>query len=106
MEGDDRWGEAGGTGLAANATQARAARALVEALSPLDARTAALLRALAHQLRNPLTAALGYLELLDDGSLGPLTAEQQRVLKVVADGMFRLAELVEELEPGASAGRG
>jgi signal transduction histidine kinase len=76
---------------------------LVEALSPLDARTAELLGALSHQLRNPLTAVLGYLELLTDGSLGPLTEEQERVLRVVAAGMARLAEFVDDLEPGASA---
>lgn len=76
---------------------------MVEALSPLDARTAELLGALSHQLRNPLTAVLGYLELLTDGSLGPLTEEQERVLRVVAAGMARLAEFVDDLEPGASA---
>lgn len=75
----------------------------MEALSPLDAHTAELLGALSHQLRNPLTAVLGYLELLTDGSLGPLTEEQQRVLRVVAAGMARLAEFIEDLEPGASA---
>lgn len=78
-------------------------RALVEALSPLDARTAELLAALSHELRNPLTTVLGYLELLADGSLGPLSEEQQRVLRVVASGMTRLAAFADELEPGASA---
>jgi signal transduction histidine kinase len=100
--GDDQRDEAA-VGLAAQACDTRATRALVEALSPLDARTARLLSALSHQLRNPLTSVLGYLELLSDGSLGPLTEEQQRVLQVVAAGMTRLAEFADELEPGASA---
>jgi signal transduction histidine kinase len=103
--GDDRRGEAG-AGLTANSVESRATVALVEALSPLDARMAGLLSALSHQLRNPLTTVLGYLELVTDGSLGPLTVEQQRVLRIVAAGMTRLTEFVEDLEPGASAGRG
>lgn len=105
MVGDDRQVELR-LDFGAGGAESRAARALVEALSPLDARTARLLSALSHQLRNPLTTVLGYLELLSDGSLGPLTCEQQRVLRMVAAGMSRLAEFAEELEPGASAGRG
>jgi signal transduction histidine kinase len=103
--GDDRRGEAG-AGLTANGVETRATVALVEALSPLDVRMARLLSALSHQLRNPLTTVLGYLELVTDGSLGPLTVEQQRVLRIVAAGMTRLAEFAEDLDPGASAGRG
>jgi signal transduction histidine kinase len=77
----------------------------MEALSPLDTRTAGLLRALSHQLRNPLTTALGYLEMLADGSLGPLTGEQLRVLRMVVGGVSVLAEYVEDLEPRAWAGQ-
>ena len=85
---------------------ARPGRALLEALGPLDAGTAGLLSAYSHQLRNPLTSILGYLELVTDGSLGPMTAEQQRVLRTVADGMTRLASLIDDLEPHERAGRG
>lgn len=81
----------------------RATRALVQALSPLDASSTALLAAVSHQLRNPLTAVIGYLELLTDGSLGTLSEEQQRVLGVMAAGITRLAEFVDDLEPGAAA---
>ena len=75
----------------------------MEALSPLDARTTGLLRALSHELRNPLTTVLGYLELLTDGALGPLTEEQQRVLSLVAGAMSELVDVVEDLE--AAPGR-
>ncbi|MBR7830182.1 hypothetical protein KDK95_28015 [Actinospica sp. MGRD01-02] len=102
MVGDDRRGEAV-AGVAAQPGDARATVALVEALSPLDARTAGLLQALSHQLRNPLTAVIGYLELLTDGTLGPLSMEQQRVLRVVVAGVTRLAEFVDDLEPGSPA---
>jgi light-regulated signal transduction histidine kinase (bacteriophytochrome) len=73
----------------------------VEALRPLDAHGAELLSALAHHLRTPLTSALGYLELLTDESLGPLTAEQDRVLRTVGASVERLARMVDELDPAA-----
>jgi len=85
---------------------ARPGLALVEALSPLDADTAHLLAALAHQLRTPLTSVLGYLELLLDGSMDPLTAEQERVLHTVAASMTRLAAYVDDLEPRSRVGPG
>ena len=78
---------------------ARPGRALIEALGPLDATATDLLSAYSHQLRTPLTSVLGYLELVTDGTLGPMTAEQQRVLRTVADGMTRLAALIDQLEP-------
>jgi signal transduction histidine kinase len=86
------------------AESARPSAALVAALRPLDARGAELLSALTHQLRTPLTSALGYLELLTDESLGPLTAEQVRVLGTVGASMERLARMVDELDP-ATDGR-
>jgi signal transduction histidine kinase len=81
-------------------------RALIEALGPLDAGTASLLSAFSHQLRTPLTSVLGYLEMVTDGMLGPMTVEQERVLRTVADGMTRLAALIEDLEPRGRVGRG
>lgn len=88
-----------------NGGRSRPTQALVEALGPLDARKADILGALSHQLRNPLTSVLGYLELLADGSLGPLTAEQERALHMVADGVARLCAYVDELDPGDPAGQ-
>jgi two-component system phosphate regulon sensor histidine kinase PhoR len=81
-------------------------RALLEALGPLDSGTAGLLSALSHELRTPLTSVLGYLELITDGSLGPMTADQQRVLLIVAEGVARLTSMIEDLEPYGRAARG
>lgn len=78
---------------------ARPCVALTEALRPLDARSADLLGALAHQLRTPLTSALGYLELLADGEYGPVTPEQAKALRTVDESVRRLAGLVDELDP-------
>ncbi len=77
--------------------------ALVEALGPLEERADELLGALAHQLRTPLTSALGYLELLSDGSYGPVTPEQAATLRTVDESVRRLARLVDELDPAVPA---
>ncbi|MHB8874649.1 MAG: ATP-binding protein [Myxococcaceae bacterium] len=48
-----------------------------------------------HDLRHPLTVISGYIGLLGAGALGPLTASQGKVLKIVeanAKGMVRLIE--------------
>ena len=93
-----------GRDAAPGGTAAHPGRALLEALDPLDPGTAVLLSAFSHQLRTPLTSVLGYLELITDGTLGPMTADQQRVLRTVAEGMARLAALIEDLEPRRPAG--
>ena len=74
-------------------------------MRPLDADGARLLSAVSHQLRTPLTSALGYLELLSDRTLGPLTSEQARVLGTVAGSVARLSVLIDELDPGTTSGR-
>lgn len=61
--------------------------------------------ALGHELRTPLTAMAGFIELLQDGSAGPLTAEQARYLDIVRRAAERLQGLVGELlEEGSGSG--
>jgi signal transduction histidine kinase len=76
-----------------------AVTALVDALRPLDPALLELLRGATHQLRTPLTSVAGYLELLADGTAGPLTGEQARLLDAVARNTARLTELIDALEP-------
>jgi signal transduction histidine kinase len=90
--------------FAAGARRPRPTTALVEAMRPLDVEGARLLSAVSHQLRTPLTSALGYLELLSDQTLGPLTAEQERVLGTVAGSVARLSVIIDELDPGTARG--
>ena len=91
----------------ANGAGPRATRVLVEALRPMAPDGTELLCALSHQLRNPLTCVVGYLEMLAEGALGPLNDEQMRVLQVVMASATRLGAMLDELEqPGASVGRG
>ncbi|HSQ17001.1 MAG TPA: ATP-binding protein [Anaerolineales bacterium] len=50
-----------------------------------------------HELRTPLTHIKGYLDLMSDDGLGPLTEEQNRALKVMVRSELRLEALIEEL---------
>lgn len=50
-----------------------------------------------HELRTPLTAILEGVGLVEDGSLGPITAEQQRFLVLAKMNAKRLADLVSDL---------
>ena len=50
-----------------------------------------------HELRTPLTHIKGYLDLLSDESLGTLSKEQLRALRVMERSENRLEVLIEEL---------
>jgi signal transduction histidine kinase len=76
--------------------------AVVDALRPLDQEKTDLLHAAAHMLRTPLTSIVGFLELLGDGTAGPITTEQERVLRTVARNVAQLTALIDSLEPGAA----
>jgi signal transduction histidine kinase len=80
--------------------------ALVDALRPLDNESADLLQAASHELRTPLTSIVGFTELLADGTAGPVTAEQQRLLATIAQNAARLMTLVDDLEPTVREPRG
>ena len=50
-----------------------------------------------HELRTPLTHIRGYLDLMSDGCLGMLTAEQSTALDVMLRSEARLEELIEKM---------
>ncbi|MGE5222774.1 MAG: ATP-binding protein [Omnitrophica WOR_2 bacterium] len=52
---------------------------------------------ISHELRTPLTHLKGYLDLLVDGSLGPLTENQASALNVLSRSETRLEQLIENL---------
>jgi signal transduction histidine kinase len=52
---------------------------------------------ISHELRTPLTHIKGYLDLLNDGSLGPLTSMQGDALKVLIRAEERLEKLIEDM---------
>ena len=52
---------------------------------------------LSHELRTPVASMLGYVEMLSDGEMGPLTVSQLAALGVVERNGRRLMELLTEM---------
>lgn len=50
-----------------------------------------------HELRSPLTSLLGYLEVLQEATVGPLNGEQRRMLEIMDRNTHRLLSLVTDL---------
>lgn len=61
---------------------------------------------ISHELRTPLTHLKGYIELLVEDGLGPLTSEQVNALKVMRKSEERLERLIEDLIQFSLATRG
>jgi signal transduction histidine kinase len=57
---------------------------------------------LAHELRTALTPISGYLKILSSDKLGPLSAQQQRILESIQGATGRLTRVVENLSDFAS----
>jgi signal transduction histidine kinase len=57
---------------------------------------------LAHELRTALTPIAGYLKILSSDKLGPLAAQQQRILESIQGATGRLTRVVENLSDFAS----
>jgi PAS domain S-box-containing protein len=55
------------------------------------------LSTLSHELRTPLAVLMGYLDLLREGDLGPLTAEQTAILQRVHKNSLQLYILISDL---------
>ena len=55
------------------------------------------LAVMSHELRTPLNAIVGYAELLHDGVVGPVSAEQREQLQRVQLSARHLVELVDEI---------
>ena len=52
---------------------------------------------MSHELRTPLAHMLGYLDLLQEGVLGPLNDDQQKALIVLVKSYHRLSGLIDSL---------
>lgn len=77
---------------------AEAITALVDVLRPLDQMRAQVLRRAAHELRTPMTSVLGFVEMLAEGRVGPLTEDQRRVLAAVDRNAHRLMTLIDAFD--------
>jgi signal transduction histidine kinase len=71
-----------------------AAQAELQSLSQMKAQ---FISTAAHELRSPLTAMAGYLELLRDGDISNLTDRQREYLSIVEGGARRLASIISDL---------
>ncbi|MDF9715035.1 HAMP domain-containing histidine kinase [Nocardioides sp. ChNu-153] len=74
-----------------------AERRVVRELRAMEVARARFVATASHELRTPVTNALGRLDLLQEGVFGPLTDEQQGVVETTARNVERLADLVESL---------
>ena len=75
----------------------RQLRKALERLSELQRLKANFLANVSHELRTPLTHLVGYLDLMDEGALGDLTAEQKQAIDVMQRSAERLLYLIEDL---------
>lgn len=65
---------------------------------------AAFLRDLVHEVSTPLTPLAGYLKIMQGEKLGPLSAQQRRVVETMSVCVARLTRIVENLGDFASLG--
>lgn len=69
----------------------------MEQLATINEIKSNLVANLSHELRTPLTHLSGYLDLLSNGDLGALNAEQQNALNIMQRASERLSQLIEDL---------
>lgn len=68
-----------------------------EELRSLDRAKDSFLANVSHELRTPLSTVRGYVEMLDSGSIGPLSDAQQNAIQVMSRNIDRLGRLIEEM---------
>lgn len=80
-------------------------RRAMERMSELSQLKANLISNVSHELRTPLAHIKGYVELMAQGKLGPLSSEQEKALTVIHRASERLERLIEDLIDYSSASR-
>lgn len=63
----------------------------------LDRMKSEFVQNISHELRTPLTFIKGYVELLQDGDMGPLNQEQAKALEIVSAKASALSQLVDDI---------
>jgi signal transduction histidine kinase len=69
----------------------------LERLSELSILKSNFISNISHELRTPLTHIKGYLDLLSDGGLGPMTNSQTEAVAVMLKAEARLERMIEDL---------
>ncbi len=80
-------------------------RRALERLTELNHIKANLISNVSHELRTPLAHIKGYVELVADAQLGPVSEEQRSALAVVHRATERLSQLIEDLIEFSTASR-
>jgi signal transduction histidine kinase/CHASE3 domain sensor protein len=70
---------------------------LVDELRRVDQAKSDFLATVSHELRTPLTSIAGYVEILRDQDVGPLTHAQDQMLETVDRNAARLRHLIEDV---------
>ncbi len=68
-----------------------------EHLKELDRAKAAFFSMISHELRHPLTVAKGYLQLIESGQSGEVSAGSRRYLRIISENFDHLAEMIDDL---------
>jgi len=69
----------------------------VHQLTEIDRQKTDFMATVSHELRTPLTSIAGYLEMLEDGDYGELTARQREALATIERNAKRLRGMIEDL---------
>jgi signal transduction histidine kinase len=75
-----------------------AAYFLCQKKEPLNGIHSVFVQNVSHELRTPLTILYGYAEMLSNGDMGELTAEQQYAATIITDRARVLGTLIERIE--------
>ena len=78
----------------------------LDKLSELNQLKSNFISNISHELRTPLTHIKGYLSMIEDESLGPLSQEQKDAVDVLLRSEERLEKLIEDLLLFSLASRG
>lgn len=66
-------------------------------LQEIDRQRAHFFNVISHELRTPFTPIRGYIDLLKDGAMGPLTRQQQQAVEVVSVNLKNALRLLDDL---------
>jgi signal transduction histidine kinase len=70
---------------------------LVDTLRGMDKNRAEVMNAISHDIKIPLTAVVGYTELLEDETAGPLTPDQRDYVRNIGENSQKVIRLLEDL---------
>lgn len=80
-------------------------RQALERLTEVNQLKTNLISNVSHELRTPLAHVKGYVELLEENALGPLSEDQTKAVSVISRATVRLERLIEDLIAFSTASR-